>query len=162
MSGVVGLVEVEKKLARFDDLLAVRLAEAIEACAREFQADLVATCPVSEGDLRQALSSPDAVRVKRGRDGVTIEVGLITPEQKKLAFYAFFVEFGTKGYSAGQRRFSGKTKRGQARFTRIKRDIPARPAHPFFRPAFVRLVERLRVARAEAYALALRDMAMGV
>jgi HK97 gp10 family phage protein len=161
VSGVVGLEAVKAKLSTYDLYLAKRLDEAIEQEARAFQADLVASAPVKDGDLRAALASPDAIRIKRKGGNSVIEVGFLTTAQKKQGFHAFFVEFGTKGYAKGQKRFSGKTKRGYARFSKIKRDIPARPAHPFWRPAFARLVERLKVARARAHALALADMARG-
>lgn len=167
MSGIVGLDALRERLSAYDEHLARRLNAAIERAAREFQADLVATCPVDQGDLRTALASPDGIRI-RTRGGMTsIEVGLLTAEQKKLGFYAFFVEFGTKGYAKGDKRFAGRTKArarssaGNVRMAKVNRDIPARPAHPFWRPAFARLVERLQVYRAEAHTLALMDMGSG-
>jgi HK97 gp10 family phage protein len=41
-------------------------------------------------------------------------------------FWAWFVELGTSGYERGATTVSGHT---------VRRRIPARPAHPFLRPA---------------------------
>ena len=45
---------------------------------------------------------------------------------KAKVFWAWFVELGTSGYERGATTVSGHT---------VRRRIPARPAHPFLRPA---------------------------
>lgn len=160
-SGIAGLDAVKGRLASYEAALRARMDEAIERAAKEFQADLVALAPAKSGDLRAALSSTDAVQIERTDAGLKVTVGFLSTAQKKKAFHGFFVEFGTKGYKAGQKRFAGKTKRGDRRMVKVKRDIPARPAHPFFRPAVINLLRNLERLRREAHALALLDMVRG-
>lgn len=163
MSSILGLDETKAKLRSYGHYLDQRLAEAVEQGARDFQADLVATAPVKDGDVRAALASPDGLRIRNGgKASVRAEVGFLTSAQKRQAFYAFFVEFGTKGYVRGQKRFAGKYKRsGRSRWTKVRRNIPPRPAHPFFRPAYVALKRNMERLRQEAHALALYDMMRG-
>ena len=161
MSSVVGASAVKSVFQRFEEALARRLADAVETAARQMQEDLVAMAPVKEGDLKAALADEGAVRITgAGTPEVRAEVGFLTAEQKRRAFHAFFVEFGTKGYVKGQRRFAGKIK-GKARMNRIHRNIPPRPAHPFFRPAYMNLKRNLERLRAEAHARALVDALAG-
>lgn len=162
-STIQGASAVSRKLASYQAYLDKRLAVAVEEAARQMQRDLVMLAPARSGRLRAALASQDAIRIKgAGTANVRAEVGFITAEQKRQAFHAFFIEFGTKGYVRGQRRYAGKAKKsGRERWQKINRNIPARPAHPFFRPAFLALRRNLDRLRAEAHALALMDMMRG-
>jgi len=162
-SAIIGATLVKSRFAAYEEAVKLRLAEAVVTAAQQMQADLVATAPIKDGDLKAALASSDAVRVSSpGTSRVRAQVGFLTREQKKRAFHAFFVEFGTKGYVKGEKRFAGVARRtGRRKMQKVKRNIPARPAHPFFRPAYIRLKRNLEILRAEAHARALADVFVG-
>jgi hypothetical protein len=163
MSGVVGAGAVKSRLAAFEERLVVRLAEAVAESAHLMQDDLVALVPVFSGRIKEELASPDAIEITNpGTASVRAKVGFLTAAQKRAAFHAFFVEFGTKGYVRGQTRFAGRPRRsGRDRWQKVKVDIPARPAHPFFRPAYLNLKRNLERLRAEAFARAATDALTG-
>lgn len=161
MSAITGADRALSRLETWRKALDARLGEAVETAARQMQADLVDMAPVKEGDLKRALASPDALRVRGSGRRIRAEVGFLTSAQKRQAFHAFFVEFGTKGYVKGARRYAGKRKGGRERWNKVRRDIPARPAHPFFRPAMINLKRNLERLRAEAHARALADAVAG-
>ena len=161
MSAVVGLDAVKGKLSSLDRLVKQRLDEAVEAGARQMQSDMVALVPRRTGRLVSALQSDDAVRLRRRSSGVEASVGFNTPSQKKKGYYGFWVETGTKGYVAGQFRSAGVDKRGRKRNQRIKRNVPSRPAQPFFRPALINLRRNMARLRNEAWSRASMDMMLG-
>jgi HK97 gp10 family phage protein len=82
--------------------------------------------PVDSGDLVHAL------KAKFRKDGLRVQVGLVTKKDNDEIFYARFVEFGTKGYSVGERRIDSKG----GKHGKVTRNIPARSAQPFMRPAW--------------------------
>lgn len=136
------------RLALFDQTVRSELEKEIEAQVLAMQQEAAHLAPSNTGKLRETLASPEAVKKSKGRDGGEVwTFGFITPAMRKAAFYGFWVEFGTKGYQKGDRRDAGTTKDGRKRKTKIKRHIPARPAQPFFRPAFAHLVLRMRQQR---------------
>lgn len=111
------------------------IAEALDKSIRMVQASAVAFAPSDTGNLKRTLAMKGAIGKRDG--GLRVEFGLRTRRLQKKAFYASFVEFGTKGYRAGSVRVSGrKGKNGAAYFKGVDKDIPARPAQPFLRPAF--------------------------
>ncbi len=144
---------------------------AVEAASREaallMQAEVVARVPVKTGKLRELFASTEAVQKSWKYPGGHV-YGLVTPRLKSDGFYARFVEYGTKGYSVGDRRAAGwredgaddphrKSKRRGLRFAKIKRNIPPRPAHPFFRPAIEAVRARVKSIIAQAAKNALKD-----
>lgn len=145
MTGVQSLV------SRFDayDAAVKRLMDemVVRAGARHLQQQIVSRVPVNTGNLRQHLGAEDAVAFKQSAGGLTATVGFLTPEAKKKSFYAFFLEYGTKGYTAGETRKAGKTKAGKQRFQKVKRGVPPRPARPFFRPAVAATSQYLKAQR---------------
>lgn len=158
MSHVAGLAAVKDKLSKLDRHVAKRMEAAIEAGARQMQADMVSFAPVRTGNLRSLLQSDDALRIYKRHGETRAEVGFRTRNMKKRGYMYFFVETGTKGYEAGWQRSAGYDKRGRKRYQRIKRTVPARPAQPFYRPALVNLKRNMARLRKEAWAKAAADM----
>lgn len=111
--------------------MTVGVRAGVEKCARMTQKEVVKRCPVLTGTLRDCFSSPEALAKDDAGHWV---FGLMTPELQKRGYYWKFVEFGTKGYMRGEYRRTGTDKRGQPKRRKMKRGVPARPAHPFFRP----------------------------
>jgi hypothetical protein len=88
--------------------------EVVADSAQELLLAAEAEIPVDQGIAKKQMTA------KASRSGLSAEVGFLTKTARKLAFYAAFVHFGTKGAPA--------------------KNIPAMPATPFlFGPA-----ERLR------------------
>lgn len=75
------------------------------------------------GQLRKAITKRIA------KDGLTARVGVLSKRGKESAFYAHFVEFGTRPHSIAK---GGATKRGARVF---HRPHPGAKAHPFLFPA---------------------------
>lgn len=160
MSAITGLDAVKAKLKRLDQLAQAHLEKAAETGGRAMQADLMSYAPRRTGKLRRLLGSSDALRVRKIRGQIRVEVGFITPAMKKAGFMYFFVETGTKGYEAGWHRSAGYDKRGRKRYSKVKRNIPARPAQPFFRPAVANLRVRMVTLRKEAWAKAAAELGL--
>lgn len=147
-SRVVGGPKLRQKLKKAPETIRAGVAAAIEESIKDVQRRAVALAPVDTGNLRDTLASKQAIGIKD--KGMRAEFGLRTKSIRKRAYYAHFVEFGTKGYKAGDKRLSGKTAKGKDRYQRVSTDVPARPAQPFMRPAFemARPGIRLRIRKA--------------
>lgn len=161
-SFVDGAEALNEKLKHFAEHFADYMDPRIEAGVQEMQqvaADLV---PVDTGQGREGILMPDAIKRQPRTSGTGAlarwTFGLaLTKAQARLTYYLFWREFGTKGYAAGERRRAGVSKSGRVKMTKVKVNIPARPATPFFRPAVTEFMVRLRQQRALAkiYAAAL-------
>lgn len=74
------------------------------------------------------------------KSGLDAQVGLRGKKANRRFYYLRHIEYGTKGYSGGKRT-SGRNRRktnktdGSHWFGNSP-DIPARPAHPWLRPAY--------------------------
>lgn len=73
------------------------------------------------------------------KSGLDAQIGLRGKKANRKYYYLRFIEYGTKGYTEGKRS-GGRNKRatnksdGKSFFGKYP-DIPARPAHPWLRPA---------------------------
>lgn len=145
MSRIEGIDQFLGSLRRFEDDVAASINDNVLAETKAMQAECVANVEVDEGDARDALGDEKALRVVKSLDGAGIRViyGLDVPELAKRAFYLFFREFGTKGYYKGEQRHAGFDKKGRRRWRKVKKMVPARPAHPVWRPAEANLWRRL-------------------
>lgn len=121
------------KLRALPPAARAEIVRALDDSIRHIQATAVTLAPMRTGTLRRALSAPQAIG--RRKQGLEVEFGLRTKSLQRRAFYAPFVEYGTRGYSTGGIRLRGVTREGLGRYRKIKRNIPARPAQPFLRPA---------------------------
>jgi HK97 gp10 family phage protein len=158
---VQGVEALKARLDALEKSVSDRLEKAIERELRAMQADVVATAPVKSGQIRAAFGSPEALYFVRRQGQFRGEYGLRTNALKKLGFYAFFVEFGTKGGTKGGFRRAGVDKRGRMRVRKFDRNVPPRAARPFIRPAFKRLADRMTRARNLAVAAAMVGAATG-
>lgn len=148
---------VRGRTGRFDDakgrvLLAVETA--VEQAAKLVQAEVVARVPVRTGKAKAWLASDEAIGKLNKAGGYRF--GLITPELRRNAHYLIFVEYGTKGYARGRVR-SYTTKGGKVRTKKAGKPIPARPAHPFFRPGVDAARGKVKTMITQAIADALKD-----
>ena len=80
-----------------------------------------------------------ALKAFVSKSGLDAEIGIRGKKDMRRFFYLKFVEYGTKGYS-GKKRAGGRNrqpgnKSDGAHFYGKYPDIPARPAHPWLRPA---------------------------
>lgn len=74
------------------------------------------------------------------KSGLDAQVGLRGKKANKRFYYLRFLEYGTKGYTEGKRS-GGRNRRVSnksdgSHFFGKHPDIPARPAHPWLRPAY--------------------------
>ncbi|WP_127078365.1 HK97-gp10 family putative phage morphogenesis protein [Rhodomicrobium lacus] len=135
--------------------VAAAMAASTEEAAKILQAEIVARAPVKTGKLRDAFASPAALA--RLRAASVWKVGLITKDLRELAHYAAWVEYGTKGYKKGDKRVTKIGKGGKVSTRRMKRMVPPRPAHPFFRPAVEAARPRVKALIAAAVRAALQE-----
>lgn len=132
-SRIVGGAKFRRALKRLPADCRDEVAEALDTSIKLVQQTAAALAPVDTGVLRAALLSRRAVG-KRDK-GLRVEFGLRTKALQRKAFYAPFVEYGTKGYTAGSWRTSGKDQLGRQKYKRVRKQVAARPARPFMRPA---------------------------
>lgn len=159
MSGVIGLAALDARLKSYQEAVAKRLDKAVETAAKQMQRDLVSLAPNRTGKLRHGLASDEAIKIETKAGRALAMVGFLTKDLQKQHFTAYFVEFGNKAFQKGERRAAGRDKKGRQRDRKVTRNVPARPARPFFRPALKMLRENMVRLRREAHALALADMA---
>lgn len=145
MSRIEGLEQFRQNLKKFEDEVANGVEQTLEVEVRTMQQEAADLVAVDSGTGRETLLKEEAIRTEQSPDGPgkRIVFGFITDAMKKAAYYLFWVEVGTKGYTAGERRLAGKTKRGRQKFKKVRRNVPPRPAQPFWRPAEANLWRRL-------------------
>lgn len=98
---------------------------ALRAGANQFKAEVKANVPVDDGDLRDSVRV--STRSKRGTVYASLKVG------NKKAWYAHFVEYGTKPHIIKAK--NGGTLHIGSSFLRQVMHPGAKP-NPFIRPAF--------------------------
>ncbi|GEM_PF-443223 len=122
----------------------------LASCAEDLVADMKRRCPVEAdtpfrrrpGLLRDSISwvfgnaprtrATGAIRLGgRGSRGLRVTIFAGNDD----AFYARFVEFGTRAGTKGERIAVG-TKKSRKRTRKVKRTHPGNPAQPFFWPAY--------------------------
>jgi HK97 gp10 family phage protein len=166
-SKLVGADGVIQSFIEMPDNLRSELGEALIDAGQLIQRTAVSLVPRDSGNLAEVLNRPEGIKIDL--PGLRLEVGFVTAQQKKDGWYGHFVEFGTKGYVAGQKRIAGRTRTGRGvrraspgsaqydpndprarslggslKFRAVRRDVPARPARPFLRPALDLNMEKLR------------------
>lgn len=109
------------------------VASGLDDSIRAVQSNAIARAPVDTGRLRRALAAKSALGKKRR--GLQVEYGLRTKALQKKAFYAPFVEYGTRAYEQNAFRVRGAGRDRLGIYRKMKVRVPARPARPFFRPA---------------------------
>lgn len=142
---IEGFEQFKKNLTDFEDEVARGIEKGLEAEVLAMQKETSELVPVDEGTGRDTILKPEAIKIGPSPDGPgkRFAFGFITSAMKRAAFHLFWVEFGTKGYTKGEKRLAGKTKTGRAKLRRVRRTVPPRPAQPFWRPAEANLWRRL-------------------
>jgi len=144
-------------LRHLPEVSRAEIASGLDRTARAIQSTAIALAPLDTGRLRRALAAKGAIG--RRRKGLEVEFGFRTKSLQKKAFYAPFVEFGTKAYAKGDFRFRGVSDGGRYRKMRVA--VPARRAQPFFRPAVAANMNLWRREMRAALQRALRRAARG-
>ncbi len=129
----LGRGEPGERFQRAADQAELIAEKANTGAAEILQREVVARVPRRTGKLAEVFASPDAIQPSRIGGGKVV-YGLVTPALWKRGYYARFVEYGTKGYRKGGFREEIDKKTGKLKRRKIRRDIPARRAQPFFRP----------------------------
>lgn len=152
-SRIRGLAAFKEELNRKGEAITVEMAAANRDAALILQSHVVPRVPVNTGQTRDAFADPSAVGLSRQSKGGW-RFGLITPELRKRGYKAPWIEYGTKGYAKGTKRVYERTERGRevTRTKKISREVPPRPAQPFFRPG----IEAAREEIAARYKLAMK------
>lgn len=147
-SRIFGGPQLRKKLKKAPETIRAGVAKALDESILDVQRRAVALAPVDTGNLRATLGSKQAIG--RAEKGMRVEFGLRTKTLKKRAYYALFVEYGTKGYEPGEKRSSGTDAKGKARWQKVNKRVAPRPAQPFLRPALdqARPGIRMRIRKA--------------
>ena len=111
--------------------------EIAKAGAKLVQDEVVARVPVRTGRLRELLASEEAIQPAKKGSGYVF--GLVTSRIRRDGHYAFFVEYGTKGYTVKRVRRKGAKAGETTTFA-----MPQRKATPFFRPGVAAARDRIK------------------
>lgn len=128
-SGIKGMTKLRRILMRTPP----DAGDAIKVEIKKF-AQLVertAAYSANTGDMASRRYAM-AIGTKISRAGFSADVGLVTESGRKSAWFAHFIEYGTK---AGWREWKGKTKRAMRRRTG-RFFHPGTPARPVLIPSF--------------------------
>jgi HK97 gp10 family phage protein len=138
MSHIDGLAGLRRRINETRHGLVESLEAMVDAEVRTMQATAVDLVPKHTGNLSQLLARDDAIdKTHEGNGIVTWRFGFLTEEAREKGWYWPFVEYGTKGYTAGAQRIAGTDRRGRLRYRKVKRDVPPHKATPFMRPALI-------------------------
>jgi HK97 gp10 family phage protein len=121
-----------------DAQLEVRVV--IADIAQKIEADARARVPVDTGTLAKFISH------KLKSDRLAAAIGILGKRAMRKAFYAKFVEFGTRGYVAGDTRRTS----GSSTTKKIRKAVAPRPAQPFLFPATRKFAREFDRRMAEA------------
>ena len=133
-SRISGDFKLRKTLRTIHTQLENELKPAMQEAADKLLATMQELIPKDTGDGAAALTAFVS------KSGLDAQVGLRGKKNNQRFYYLRFLEYGTKGYD-GTKRAGNRNKRvsnksnGSAFFGKYP-DIPARPAHPWLRPAY--------------------------
>lgn len=133
-SRMSGDFKLRKTLRNIHTQLDNELKPAMQEAADKLLSTMKELIPKDTGEGAAALTAFVS------KSGLDAQVGLRGKKLNKRFFYLRFLEYGTKGYTEGKRS-GGRNKRvsnksdGSHFFGKYP-DIPARPAHPWLRPAY--------------------------
>lgn len=127
--GYAQVSQVRRTLRRLPPEMTEEVKREFVEIAERIHADAQARVPVgATGVLKRWLQK------RTGRDKLSAEVGFLTRPSKRRAFYAAFVEFGTKPSSKGD--MVPRLDRGRVRLRAAGRSHPGTRPRPFLGPAF--------------------------
>jgi HK97 gp10 family phage protein len=132
-----GLSRIQARMRAIPDAVQDAAKKALAKGADDIVAMAKSLCPTDSGALRESIGwvwgdeAPNGARViatSREIEGITITIYAGSDE----AYYASFVEFGTRAGKLGKRKQSGATGLGR----KVLRTHPGVTAQPFFFPAY--------------------------
>lgn len=89
-SGLRKVNRLRRIFRKLPDEITEETRSAIASATRQIESAAKANVPVDSGELKKRITS------KISPDGLTAKIGLRTKTAKRKAFYAHFVEFGTR------------------------------------------------------------------
>lgn len=140
-SRMSGDFKLRRTLRNIHKLMDNELRPAMQKGADRILATMQQLIPKDTGQAAAALTAFVS------SSGLNAEIGLRGKANNQRYFYLRFLEYGTKGYSGNRDEARRRGRRSSARQgeTKVKADgvnffgkypdIPARPAHPWLRPA---------------------------
>ncbi len=150
-----GVDAFKERLFRTGEAMEFQMDAANKAAAIILQQEVVQRVPVDTGETRAAFADAGAVRRSSGfKNGW--KFGLVTAKLRARGYKAKWLEYGTKGYSAGSKRvYQRRDPKGRVvtAKTKITRDIPARPV---FRPGIEAARARIEALWRQAMQKAVR------
>lgn len=158
-SHVAGAGKIRAMLKRLPEAARAEVAGALQDAAKLVQITAHDLAPVKTGRLRAALLSRQAIGTRER--GMRVEFGFRTKRLQKEAFYAPFVEYGTRAYRAGDLRVNGRNAKGRLTYRKMKVNVPAHSARPFMRPALDMNIPTIRRTIVEATRRAIRKARRG-
>jgi HK97 gp10 family phage protein len=133
-SRLSGDFKLRKTLRAIHQTMDNHLKPAMEQAGQRVLATMKELVPRDTGEAAAALS------VFVSRSGLNAEIGLRGKKNYRRFFYLRFLVYGTKGYiggkRAGNRNQRDTVKTDGSHWFGKHPDIPARPAHPWLRPAY--------------------------
>ena len=118
--------QIRRKFRKLPQELSREVRDVVTDVSQNIEKEAKSRVPVHTGMLRKYISA------KSSRDGFTALIGYRTKTAKRKAWYAHFIEFGTKTYHPGDKRLAAN----RNKTTKIlRRVVGAQPARPFLFPA---------------------------
>ena len=132
-SRMSGDFKLRRTLRRIHTTMDNELVPAMQEAADKVLATMKQLVPRDTG------ASAAGLKVFVSKSGLDAEIGIRGKKDMRRFFYLKFLEYGTKGYTdkkrAGGRNRQNRNKSDGSTFYGKYPDIPARPAHPWLRPA---------------------------
>jgi HK97 gp10 family phage protein len=133
-SRLSGDFKLRKTLRRIHQTMDNELRPAMEESSKQILESMRDLVPKDTG------ASAAALQAYVSKDGLNAEIGLRGKRNNRKFYYLRFIEYGTKGYTGGKRSDSrnrrDEVKTDGSHWFGKHPDIPARPAHPWLRPAY--------------------------
>ena len=132
-SGIKRASNLRRKLRNFPDAIEKDIKPQMKDIGEAIRADAISNADSRR--IRRAMADPGAVKVSR--DGLGVRIGFLRVRQWKEAFFAWWVERGTKPHSLKTGSRSGGHGRSAARLARQRGGMhPGTDPNPFLGPAY--------------------------
>lgn len=155
-----GDIRLRRTLRNIHKTMDNELKPAMQASADRVLASMQQLIPRDTG------AAASALRVYIAPSGLDAQIGIRGKRDNRKYFYLRFIEYGTKGYlggkRAGNRNRRDTNKSDGEHFFGKYPAIPARPAHPWLRPAMQVNREYIVIELEQAIRRTLRKASQGV
>lgn len=116
-SGLRKVNRVRRLLRRLPDDATQQIERVVAYTALSIQADAKQGAPIKDGNLR------DGIKVRRNRDGLTARIGYVLKRDRRKAFYAIFIHWGTKHLRGNPFLWNAAARNKRAFFERSRKAI---------------------------------------